>query len=180
MNGQCLEPFKVEENYFVQGSSVSVVEVDCVSGEHTVLSTHIVMDVGSSLSPAIDVGQIEGAFTMGYGWLCLEEVLHQPGSGALLSTGPNTYKIPTAACLPQHFHVTLLSSTSEPRAIYSSKVRSLLSKSSTCVHFRNICCVFSLKKTHSSSSHMFERGKSFFYSTQYLVKHSSTVNIDIG
>jgi len=61
-------------NYFCYGASTSEVELDCLTGDLTVLRTDLIMDVGDSLNPAIDVGQIEGAFMQGMGWRTLEEV----------------------------------------------------------------------------------------------------------
>ncbi|RXG58486.1 Xanthine dehydrogenase/oxidase, partial [Armadillidium vulgare] len=60
--------------YFSFGCGVSEVEIDCLTGDHTVLRTDIIMDVGKSLNPAIDIGQIEGAFMQGYGLFTLEEL----------------------------------------------------------------------------------------------------------
>merc|ERR1719336_3142879 len=79
-------------NYLTFGVGCSVVEVDCLTGEHTVLKTDIVMDVGKSLNPAIDIGQIEGGFVQGYGLLMLEQYKVRP-DGTLLTRGPGTYKI---------------------------------------------------------------------------------------
>ncbi|XP_025104164.1 xanthine dehydrogenase/oxidase-like [Pomacea canaliculata] len=107
-------------SYFTFGAACSVVEIDCLTGDHQVLSTDIVMDVGKSLSPAIDIGQIEGAFVQGYGLLMLEQYMVQP-NGTLLTRGPGTYKIPSAGNIPQRFNVTLLRESGNPRALYSSK-----------------------------------------------------------
>jgi xanthine dehydrogenase molybdopterin-binding subunit B len=82
--------------------------VDCHTGESTVLSADIVMDVGTSLNPAIDIGQIEGAFVQGQGYVTTEQILLHPSSGKMLTTGPGSYKIPTAADIPKEFNVTLL------------------------------------------------------------------------
>lgn len=79
------------------------------------------MDVGESLNPAIDIGQIEGAFMQGVGLLTLEELITDK-QGRLLTTGPLTYKIPTAVDIPLEFNVTFLPGTGHKRAIYSSKV----------------------------------------------------------
>jgi len=108
-------------HYTSYGAAVSEVEVDCLTGDHSVLGTWIVMDVGESLNPAIDVGQIEGAFIQGYGLFVLEELLHSP-NGSLLTKGPSTYKIPTMNDIPREFHVAILRGSSNPRAVYSSKV----------------------------------------------------------
>ncbi|XP_025200769.1 xanthine dehydrogenase [Melanaphis sacchari] len=106
--------------YYTSGAAVSVVEVDCLTGDHEVLSTDIVMDVGQSLNPAIDVGQIEGAFMQGYGLFTLEELVYSP-KGMLYTRGPGTYKIPGFSDIPKQFTVSLLKSSTNPRAVYSSK-----------------------------------------------------------
>lgn len=96
-----------------------------VSVADQVLSTDIVMDVGQSLNPAIDVGQIEGAFMQGYGLLTLEELVYSP-KGVLYTRGPGTYKIPGFSDIPKKFTVSLLKGSDNPRAVYSSKVRTKL------------------------------------------------------
>lgn len=119
-------------NYFCYGASTSEVELDCLTGDLTVLRTDLIMDVGDSLNPAIDVGQIEGAFMQGMGWLMLEEVKFSDEAhawagkpGRCLTTGPGAYKIPSANDLPLDFRVTLLrggsTDSSERRAVFSSK-----------------------------------------------------------
>ncbi|CAL1540379.1 unnamed protein product, partial [Lymnaea stagnalis] len=108
-------------SYFSFGAACSEVEIDCLTGDHQVLRTDIVMDVGQSLNPAIDVGQIEGAFMQGYGLMMLEEYKMSP-EGIHLSRGPGNYKIPSFANIPQVMNVSLLKSSRNPRAVYSSKV----------------------------------------------------------
>lgn len=108
-------------NYYTNGVGVSVVEIDCLTGDHQVLNTDIVMDIGSSLNPAIDIGQIEGAFMQGYGLFVLEELIYSP-QGALYSRGPGMYKLPGFADIPGEFNVSLLTGAPNPRAVYSSKV----------------------------------------------------------
>lgn len=108
-------------NYFTNGVGVSVVEIDCLTGDHQVLSTDIVMDIGSSINPAIDIGQIEGAFMQGYGLFTLEELIYSP-TGTLYSRGPGMYKLPGFADIPAEFNVSLLTGAPNPRAVYSSKV----------------------------------------------------------
>ena len=81
-------------DYYSYGASVTEVEIDCLTGEHIVLRTDIVIDVGNSLNPAIDIGQIEGAFVQGMGLYTLEELLFSPKTGSLLTKGPGAYKIP--------------------------------------------------------------------------------------
>lgn len=81
------------------------------------------MDVGESLNPAIDVGQIEGAFMQGCGFVTTEEVLFS-AEGQLLATGPSTYKIPNVSTAPRILNVSLLrgAPNDTPKAVYSSKV----------------------------------------------------------
>ncbi|KHJ78769.1 hypothetical protein OESDEN_21608 [Oesophagostomum dentatum] len=106
--------------YCVYGSACCEVEVDCLTGDHHLLRTDIVMDVGDSLNPAVDIGQIEGAFIQGYGLFTMEEVKITP-DGVRLTRGPSTYKIPTADDTPRHFNVRLLKGSSNPHGIFSSK-----------------------------------------------------------
>lgn len=107
--------------YFTYGVACSEVIIDCLTGDHQVLQTDIVMDVGESLNPAIDIGQIEGAFMQGYGFYTLEEMVFAV-SGEALSRGPGTYKIPGFSDIPKVFNVSLLKGAPNPRAVYSSKV----------------------------------------------------------
>ncbi|XP_017011536.2 xanthine dehydrogenase-like [Drosophila takahashii] len=107
-------------SYFTNGVGISVVEIDCLTGDHQVLSTDIVMDIGSSLNPAIDIGQIEGAFMQGYGLFTLEELVYSP-QGMLMSRGPGMYKVPGFEDIPGEFNVSLLTGAPNPRAVYSSK-----------------------------------------------------------
>ncbi|KAK4875652.1 hypothetical protein RN001_012074 [Aquatica leii] len=107
-------------NYFTYGAACSEVEIDCLTGDHKMLRTDIVMDIGESLNPAIDIGQIEGAFMQGYGLFVMEEVVVSP-YGVLLTRGPGAYKIPGFADIPLQFNVSLLKGAPNPRAVYSSK-----------------------------------------------------------
>lgn len=107
-------------SYFTFGAGCTTVEIDALTGDHKILSTDIVMDLGESLNPAIDIGQIEGAFTQGYGLFVMEQVVHCP-TGKLYTTGPGTYKIPSFGDIPSQFRVALLRGASNPRAVYSSK-----------------------------------------------------------
>lgn len=114
-------------NYFTYGVACSEVEIDCLSGDHQVIRTDIVMDLGESLNPAIDIGQIEGAFVQGQGLFTMEELIYSP-TGTLYSRGPGAYKIPGFGDIPQEFNVSLLKGAPNPRAVYSSKVGISLSK----------------------------------------------------
>ncbi|OWF50550.1 Xanthine dehydrogenase/oxidase [Mizuhopecten yessoensis] len=107
-------------HYFTFGAACSVVEIDCLTGEHQVLSTDIVMDVGKSLNPGIDIGQIEGAFVQGYGGLTMEEI-HVEANGRYNISGPVDYKIPNVKDIPREFRVSLLKDCPNERAVYSSK-----------------------------------------------------------
>ncbi|KAK9500947.1 hypothetical protein O3M35_002104 [Rhynocoris fuscipes] len=107
-------------NYYTYGVACSEVEIDCLTGDHQIIRTDIVMDLGESLNPTIDIGQIEGAFVQGYGLYTLEELIYSP-NGTLYSNGPGTYKIPGFSDIPAEFNVSLLKGASNPRAVYSSK-----------------------------------------------------------
>ncbi|XP_055300085.1 xanthine dehydrogenase isoform X3 [Sitodiplosis mosellana] len=107
-------------NYFTYGAACAEVEIDCLTGDHQVIRTDIVMDLGSSLNPAIDIGQIEGGFMQGYGLFTLEEMVYSP-TGIVFSRGPGVYKIPGFADIPGEFNVSLLKGAPNPRAVYSSK-----------------------------------------------------------
>ena len=92
--------------YYCYGASVSEVEIDTRTGEWWLKAVDIVHDVGKSINPAIDKGQIEGAYVQGMGWLTMEECIWDR-KGKLLTHGPSTYKIPVAGDVPEHFKVTL-------------------------------------------------------------------------
>ncbi|KAJ9496815.1 hypothetical protein H2202_007592 [Exophiala xenobiotica] len=97
--------------YWTQGVACSEVELDVLTGDHTVLRTDIHMDVGRSINPAIDYGQIEGAYVQGQGLFTIEESLWTK-EGQLFTRGPGTYKIPGFSDIPQEFNVTLLKGVS--------------------------------------------------------------------
>lgn len=107
-------------SYFTYGAACSEVEIDCLTGDHQVRRTDIVMDLGASLNPAIDIGQIEGGFMQGYGLFTMEEVIYS-ATGAIWSRGPGAYKIPGFSDIPTELNVSLLKGVSNPRAVYSSK-----------------------------------------------------------
>jgi xanthine dehydrogenase large subunit len=96
--------------YFAYGAAVAEVALDTLSGETRLLRVDILHDVGASLNPAIDRGQIEGGFLQGVGWLTSEE-LWWDAKGALQTHAPSTYKIPTARDWPAQSHITLLERT---------------------------------------------------------------------
>ena len=92
--------------YFAYGAAVSEVAIDTLTGEHRLLRVDILHDVGRSLNPAIDMGQIEGGFLQGAGWLTTEE-LWWDGRGRLMTHAPSTYKIPAVSDWPECAHVRL-------------------------------------------------------------------------
>ncbi|EPC04300.1 xanthine dehydrogenase [Litchfieldella anticariensis FP35 = DSM 16096] len=107
--------------YYAHGAAVSEVSVDTLSGEYQVTRVDILHDVGDSLNPAIDIGQVEGGFIQGMGWLTSEE-LKWNEAGRLVSDGPATYKIPTFGDLPPVFNVELMQGHPNSQAsIYRSK-----------------------------------------------------------
>ena len=106
--------------YFAYGAAASEVVIDCRSGAYRFLRTDIVHDVGNSLNPAIDLGQIEGGFIQGLGWLTCEELLWDE-QGRLASNSPANYKIPTADMCPEEFNVTLYGQANHAETIHRSK-----------------------------------------------------------
>ncbi|XP_068447150.1 aldehyde oxidase 1-like [Clinocottus analis] len=106
--------------YFTFGVCCCEVELDCLTGDYRTLRTDIVMDVGRSVNPSVDIGQIEGAFMQGLGLYTLEELKYSP-SGLLYTRGPSQYKIPAVCDVPLVFNVYLLPDSDNPHAIYSSK-----------------------------------------------------------
>ncbi|MDP9056600.1 MAG: xanthine dehydrogenase molybdopterin binding subunit, partial [Pseudomonadota bacterium] len=106
--------------YFAYGAAVSEVVIDTLTGEHRVLAVDILHDVGRSLNPAIDIGQIEGGFIQGQGWLTTEELVFD-AAGSLLTHAPSTYKIPTAADRPARMHIALWDGDNVKPTIHRSK-----------------------------------------------------------
>ncbi len=107
--------------YFANGAAASEVAVDTLTGEYRLLRTDIIHDVGDSINPAIDIGQVEGGYVQGLGWLTSEE-LKWDATGRLLSDGPATYKIPAVGDIPPEFHVRLLEKhPNEEATVYRSK-----------------------------------------------------------
>jgi xanthine dehydrogenase large subunit len=107
--------------YFAYGAAVSEVVVDTLTGEYRLLRADILHDVGRSLNPAIDIGQIEGAFIQGMGWLTMEELVWHPQTGLLATHAPSTYKIPTANDCPPVFNVALYDNGNVADSIHRSK-----------------------------------------------------------
>ncbi|WP_455360436.1 xanthine dehydrogenase molybdopterin binding subunit [Streptomyces sp. SYSU K21746] len=114
-------PFK----YFSYGAAAAEVEVDGFTGAYRIRRVDIVHDVGDSLSPMIDIGQVEGGFVQGAGWLTLEDMRWDatdgPNRGRLLTQAASTYKLPSFSEMPEEFNVTLLENATEEGAVYGSK-----------------------------------------------------------
>jgi xanthine dehydrogenase large subunit len=106
--------------YFAYGAACSEVIIDITTGEMKVTRVDILHDVGRSLNPAIDIGQIEGGFVQGMGWLTTEELVFA-GDGRLLTHAPSTYKIPCASDVPADFRVALFDGPNREHTIYRSK-----------------------------------------------------------
>ncbi len=106
--------------YFAYGAACSEVAIDVLTGETRVLRVDVLHDVGRSLNPALDLGQIEGGFVQGMGWLTCEE-LYWRADGMLATHAPSTYKIPTATDVPQAFHVRLFERDNSEDSIHRSK-----------------------------------------------------------
>ncbi len=107
-------------HYFACGAAVAEVEVDGFSGMHRVRRVDIVHDVGDSLNPGVDRGQIEGGFVQGMGWLTREE-LKWDQDGKLLTHSASTYQIPAFSDAPIEFNVTLLPKATQANTIHGSK-----------------------------------------------------------
>ncbi len=88
-------------NYHTFGAGCIEVEVDCHTGDVSVLSAQLVMDLGKSLNPALDVGQVEGAFVQGLGYVTTEQVLQSPETGRFVTQNMSSYMIPTVADVPR-------------------------------------------------------------------------------
>jgi xanthine dehydrogenase large subunit len=106
--------------YFAHGAACSEVTIDVTTGEMRIERVDILHDVGRSLNPAIDIGQIEGGFVQGMGWLTTEELVYDE-DGRLLTHAPSTYKIPVASDVPEDFRVALFANENQEATIYRSK-----------------------------------------------------------
>ncbi|MEY4751142.1 MAG: hypothetical protein RIQ60_3356 [Pseudomonadota bacterium] len=117
--------------YFAYGAGVTEVIVDTLTGETSLLRADLLHDVGRSLNPALDIGQIEGAYIQGMGWLTMEELWWQPAdgrtpgggrnAGLLMTHAPSTYKIPTANDIPAVFNTHLFENCNPADSIHRSK-----------------------------------------------------------
>jgi xanthine dehydrogenase large subunit len=106
--------------YFAYGAACAEVAIDTLTGESKVLKVDILHDVGRSINPAIDIGQIEGGFVQGMGWLTTEQLVWND-KGYLSTHAPSTYKIPTAGDVPQHLKVALWPEPNREDNVHGSK-----------------------------------------------------------
>jgi xanthine dehydrogenase large subunit len=107
--------------YFAYGAACCEVVIDTLTGEYKMLRTDILHDVGASLNPAIDIGQVEGGFVQGMGWLTTEELVWN-AQGKLVTNGPAGYKIPAVADMPIDLRVTLVENRKNPEdTVFHSK-----------------------------------------------------------
>jgi len=107
--------------YFAYGAACSEVIVDTLTGEYKMLRSDLLHDVGASLNPAIDIGQVEGGFVQGLGWLTMEELVWND-KGKLMTNGPASYKIPAVADMPLDLRVKLVENRKNPEdTVFHSK-----------------------------------------------------------
>ncbi|TLX56299.1 xanthine dehydrogenase molybdopterin binding subunit [Stutzerimonas nosocomialis] len=107
--------------YYAYGAACSEVVIDTLTGEYRLLRSDILHDVGASLNPAIDIGQVEGGFVQGLGWLTMEELVWND-KGRLMTAGPASYKIPAVADMPLDLRVKLVENRKNPEdTVFHSK-----------------------------------------------------------
>jgi xanthine dehydrogenase large subunit len=107
--------------YFAYGAACVEVVIDTLTGEYKMLRTDILHDVGASLNPAIDIGQVEGGFIQGMGWLTMEELVWN-AKGKLMTNGPASYKIPAVADMPLDLRIKLVENRKNPEdTVFHSK-----------------------------------------------------------
>ena len=106
--------------YFAYGAAITEVAVDTLTGENRILRTDILHDAGASLNPALDIGQIEGGYVQGAGWLTTEELVWDQ-KGRLRTHAPSTYKIPACSDRPDIFNVDLWDGENPAETIFKSK-----------------------------------------------------------
>ena len=106
--------------YFAYGAACTEVAIDTLTGENRVLKVDILHDVGNSINPSLDIGQIEGGFVQGMGWLTTEELVWNT-PGMLATHAPSTYKIPTSGDVPAHFKVDLWPAPNSEDNVFGSK-----------------------------------------------------------
>ncbi|XP_039288989.1 xanthine dehydrogenase isoform X2 [Nilaparvata lugens] len=109
------------ESYLIFGVTVMRVEVDILTGQHQIVRTDIMEDAGQSMSPEVDVGQVEGAFVMGLGYYLHEQLVYDKQTGKLLTDRTWNYKPPGSKDIPANFHVTLVKNSRNPLGVLRSK-----------------------------------------------------------
>ncbi len=106
--------------YFAYGAAISEVVIDTLTGENRILRTDLLHDAGNSLNPALDIGQVEGGYVQGAGWLTTEELVWDE-NGRLRTHAPSTYKIPAVSDAPDIFNVALWHGANPAKTVYRSK-----------------------------------------------------------
>jgi len=106
--------------YFAHGAAVTEVVIDTLTGENRILRADILHDAGASLNPALDIGQVEGGYVQGAGWLTTEELVWDD-KGRLRTHAPSTYKIPACSDRPDFFNVALWDAPNKAETVYRSK-----------------------------------------------------------
>ncbi|XP_039281010.1 indole-3-acetaldehyde oxidase [Nilaparvata lugens] len=120
----CSHMFKVDDdvsNYLIYGVTFMKVELDMLTGQHMILRTDVIQDAGQSLSPYIDIGQIEGAFIMGLGYFLWEKLIFDKETGKLLTDRTWNYKTPGAKDIPANLNITLKRNSKNPHGVLRSK-----------------------------------------------------------
>merc|ERR1712070_284399 len=107
-------------DYATYGAAYSEVEIDCLTGEMQILRVDLNMDLGNSLNPAVDIGQLEGGFVMALGFFFTEEVLWTSDQ-VQMNLGTWNYKVPSAYDIPEVFNVSLQSGNPNPSGVLRSK-----------------------------------------------------------
>jgi xanthine dehydrogenase large subunit len=106
--------------YFAYGLAATEVSIDTLTGENRILRADILHDAGASLNPALDIGQVEGGYVQGAGWLTTEELVWDD-QGRLRTHAPSTYKIPACSDRPPVFNVALWDGANREATVYRSK-----------------------------------------------------------
>lgn len=106
--------------YFAYGAAITEVVIDTLTGENRILRADVLHDAGQTLNPALDIGQIEGGYVQGAGWLTTEELVWDD-KGALKTHAPSTYKIPACSDRPDVFNVALWDQPNPAQTVYRSK-----------------------------------------------------------
>jgi len=115
------DPNSHEFLYFSWNCAVVEVELDLLTGKHVILSSSCWQDVGQSVNPIIDIGQIEGGLLQGFSWVTLEDLEATYKPNGVLELGVETYEIPSIKNTPVSFNVTLVPNTTNPLVVHSNK-----------------------------------------------------------